>query len=234
MTTQTNGVDDIPEEYCCPITREIMIDPVIMKDGVTYEREVIAAALARNPVSPISRKPLSMADAIPNRALKSMIERFLSMEIAVRAKLPANARMPELRFTARRGDKIEALKAKITELAGIPPEEQKLKLRGELLEDSDIVLYSGICQQACIDIECPEIQIFVKTNSTRTLVVRVFSFQTVLDLKHLIDEKIGLPPDVQALVWHSRPLDDKRRLSTYRITANSTIYVTGRLLGGAE
>jgi hypothetical protein len=39
----------IPEQYWCPIMRELMKDSVVMKDRQTYEREAIATALTRNP-----------------------------------------------------------------------------------------------------------------------------------------------------------------------------------------
>jgi hypothetical protein len=31
----------IPDDYLCPITQEIMLDPVITEDGETYERKAI-------------------------------------------------------------------------------------------------------------------------------------------------------------------------------------------------
>lgn len=67
---------DIPNEFVCPITMEIMTDPVVMPDGQTYERSAIARHLSNNPTSPITRQPMSMADAKVNYALKSLIDRF--------------------------------------------------------------------------------------------------------------------------------------------------------------
>ena len=70
-------MSNIPDEYLCPITLAIMKDPVLMKDGQTYEREAIANHLKKSPLSPLTRQPLDMKDAIPNYALKSMIEKYL-------------------------------------------------------------------------------------------------------------------------------------------------------------
>ena len=69
---------DIPKEFICPITLNIMKDPVIMPDGQTYERKAIEDALKVSPLSPITRKRLNIKDATPNYALKSMIEKFLN------------------------------------------------------------------------------------------------------------------------------------------------------------
>ena len=68
---------EIPKEFICPINLTIMKDPVIMPDGQTYERKAIEKALKISPLSPITKKPLSMEDATTNYALKSMIEKFL-------------------------------------------------------------------------------------------------------------------------------------------------------------
>ena len=64
--------ENAPPEYKCPITLSIMKDPVIMPDGQTYEREAIERALNINPISPITRKPMSMRYALTNYALKSI------------------------------------------------------------------------------------------------------------------------------------------------------------------
>ena len=71
-------MNEIPDEFICPITLCIMKDPVIMPDGQTYEREAIANHLKASPLSPITRKHLNMKDATPNYALKNMIEKFLN------------------------------------------------------------------------------------------------------------------------------------------------------------
>jgi Mg-chelatase subunit ChlD len=70
--------EKIPKEFLCPITLTIMKDPVIMSDGQTYERKAIEKALTISPLSPITKKPISMKDARTNYALRSMIERFLN------------------------------------------------------------------------------------------------------------------------------------------------------------
>jgi len=70
---------EIPKEYLCPITLSIMRDPVMMKDGQNYERSAIEKALEISPISPITKQPLNMADAIPNYQLKSLIEKYLKV-----------------------------------------------------------------------------------------------------------------------------------------------------------
>lgn len=76
ITAKTN-YDDIPEEYCCPITQDIMTDPVIAEDGHTYERKNITQWIEKNSTSPITRENISKDVLIVNRVLKGQIETFL-------------------------------------------------------------------------------------------------------------------------------------------------------------
>jgi Mg-chelatase subunit ChlD len=64
---------------------DMMKDPVVMPDGHTYERSAISKALSRNPISPITRQPMTIADARPNYALKSLIQSLNSQSLPSRA-----------------------------------------------------------------------------------------------------------------------------------------------------
>ena len=77
-----------PEEFICPITLEIMVDPVLCEDGHTYERKSIERLT--NSISPLTRQPIDKRKLIPNRALKECIQRFiepLNREILERDRL---------------------------------------------------------------------------------------------------------------------------------------------------
>ena len=70
-----------PESFYCPIRLCIMKDPVIDKDGNSYEREAIENWLERNEISPITRNSLTMRDLYPNRALKNIIHEASGIDI---------------------------------------------------------------------------------------------------------------------------------------------------------
>lgn len=72
------------EAYFCPITCQLMVDPVIDSDGNSYERAAIEEWLSRTGMSPITRNAMSAADLVSNRALKDAID-------AERATLPSTA-----------------------------------------------------------------------------------------------------------------------------------------------
>lgn len=66
-----------PEEFLCPITQELMRDPVIAADGYTYDRPAIVSWMQKELRSPLTNLELSSTQLTPNRTLKMMINRFL-------------------------------------------------------------------------------------------------------------------------------------------------------------
>ena len=69
----------IPDNFVCPITQNIMDDPVTVADGITYERRAIIKWLSSKDYSPIGIK-LKNKDVIPNLALKHSITTFAMEE----------------------------------------------------------------------------------------------------------------------------------------------------------
>jgi hypothetical protein len=60
--------------FTCPISLEIMVDPVITKQGYSFERTAILNWLRTNKTCPLTREPLEQKDLVPNLALKRDIE----------------------------------------------------------------------------------------------------------------------------------------------------------------
>ncbi|XP_070696971.1 WD repeat, SAM and U-box domain-containing protein 1 isoform X2 [Pempheris klunzingeri] len=67
----------IPDEFLCPITRELMREPVIAADGYSYEREAIESWInTKNRSSPMTNLPLLTTLLTPNFTLKMAIGRW--------------------------------------------------------------------------------------------------------------------------------------------------------------
>ena len=71
-----DGRKEIPDELRCPITKEVMVDPVFTADGHTYERSAIERVFAdipsgENPISPVTGLVLPSRSLIPNIAIRS-------------------------------------------------------------------------------------------------------------------------------------------------------------------
>lgn len=66
-----------PDEFICPITFCIIQDPVVAKDGHTYENAAIKDWFTKKRTSPMSNVKLTSTEVIPNLALKNLIQKFL-------------------------------------------------------------------------------------------------------------------------------------------------------------
>ena len=66
----------VPDEYTCPITYELMLDPVVTTSGMTYERKNIIQWLSKHYTDPLTREKISSV-VIPNVLLKNIILQFL-------------------------------------------------------------------------------------------------------------------------------------------------------------
>ena len=71
-----SGSAEVPDEYICPITAEIMNDPVSTMDGFTYERAAITEWLRTNNTSPSTGALLESTTLIPNHLIRSLLRAF--------------------------------------------------------------------------------------------------------------------------------------------------------------
>ena len=70
------AIEEAPQEFYCPISGDIMDDPVIDRYNHTYERAAIVEWLEQHEISPLNRQPLTLEDLRPNAALKARIQAF--------------------------------------------------------------------------------------------------------------------------------------------------------------
>jgi ubiquitin len=149
-------------------------------------------------------------------------------EITVKIKMP-NGKTFDLKVDT--SDEVIEVMYAIEAVEGVLMQDYMMTFDSEVMMDGYGLSSYEVKDQSVLEIvskEQPEIEISVRTLTGEPMTFELTAYQTIDDLKELINSKQGIVKEKQRLIFAGKDLEDKRTLKYYKIEEGSVVRLVVR------